>query len=134
MFGDRDQVVHHLIPVLAHHVERIDTHRIVGVGQIDQHHVVPLTGGKEPAQSMHDIAVWLDEGQSGSACTVSTGSQRTHRLRQVLEERTFALAGTGDGQQVVTQALLWQEDWHTVPGMTGGADLPAMAQGQFRRC
>ena len=74
------------------------------------------------------------KARPGAPVLVSAGSQRTHRLRQVLEERTFALAGAGDGQQVVTQALLWQKDWHAVPGMTGGADLPAVAQGQFRRC
>jgi hypothetical protein len=83
---------------------------------------------------MHDITVWLDEGQSRSACTLSTRSQSTHRLRQVLEERAFALTGAGDGQQVVTQVLLWQEDRHAVSGMTGYTDLPAVASGQLRGC
>src|SRR6266702_3830093 len=107
MFGDGNQVVDHLISVFAHHVEWIDTHRIVGIREIDQHHVVPLTWGKEPAQRVHHIAVWLDEGQTWSSCTLSVGSLSAYRLRQVLEERTFALAGAGDGQQVVPQAFLW---------------------------
>ena len=106
MFGNRDQVVDHLIPILANHIKRIDAHRIVGVGQIDQHHIVLFTGGKEPTEGMYNIAMWFDEGQTGRSCAVSARSQRTHRLSQVLEERTFALAGAGDGQQVVTQALL----------------------------
>ncbi len=61
----------------------------------------------------------------------SISAYGTHRLRQVLEERALALARTGDGQQVVTQALVGQEDRHTVPGMAGGADFPAMAQGKL---
>src|SRR5450759_5365686 len=101
MFGNGDQVVDYLVPVFANHVERVDAHRVVGVSQIDQHHVVPFTGGKEPAQRVHDIAMRLDEGQTRPSRLVSAGSQRTHRLRQVLEERTFAFAGAGDGQQVV---------------------------------
>ncbi len=102
MFGDRDEGVDHLITVLADHIERIDAHRIGGVGQIDQHHVVLLARGNQPAERVNHIAVWLDEGKTGSACTLSTRSQSTHCLRQVLEERTFALAGAGDGEQVVT--------------------------------
>ena len=43
VFSNRDQVVDYLIPVFANHVERIDTYRIVGIREVDQHHVVPLT-------------------------------------------------------------------------------------------
>ena len=46
VFGDGDQVIDYLISVFANHIKRVDTYRIVGVRQIDQHHVVPLTGGK----------------------------------------------------------------------------------------
>jgi hypothetical protein len=56
---------------------------------------------------MHDISVWLDEGQTRSTYTLRAGSLSTHRLCQVLEERTFALAGTGDSQKIVTQARFW---------------------------
>jgi hypothetical protein len=133
VFGNRDQVIDHLITVLAHHIERVDAHRIVGVRKIDQHDIVSLTGGKESAQSMHDIAVWLDEGKTRPSSLASAHSQRTHRLRQVLEERTFALAGAGDGQQVVTQTFLWQEDRYAMASMTGGANLPTIAECHFRR-
>src|SRR5260221_14211196 len=82
---------------------------------------------------MHNIAVGLDECQSGTPYAVSTGSHGKNRLGQVLEERTFAFAGAGNGQQVVAQTLLRQEDRHTMPCMTRGADLPAMAHRQLGR-
>ncbi len=136
VFSDGDQRIHGLITVLSHHIQRIDTHRIVGVGQIDQHHVIPLTRGKEPAQGMHDVAVRLDERQPGSICTNGVGSQSARSLRQMLEERTFALARAGHGQQVMAQTLLGQEDRYLVPCMTGDADLPALAHRQLwgRQC
>ncbi len=52
----------------------------------------------------------------------------------MLEERAFALAGAGDGQQVVTQALGGEVDRHRVTDVAGGTDLPALAQGQFSGC
>src|SRR5258708_9511732 len=81
---------------------------------------------------MHDITVRLDEGQTGSIGTASAGTHSTLRLRQMLEECTFALAGARDGQQVVTQALFRQGDRNRVTDMTGGADLPANTPGQLR--
>ena len=107
VFGDRDQVIDYLITVLPNHVKRVDAHRVVGVREINQHHIVSFAGGKEPAEGVHDISVWLDERQTNTPRFASAGSQRTHRLRQVLEECTFALAGAGDGEQVVPQAFIW---------------------------
>ncbi len=64
VFSEGDQGIYHLIAVLADHIERIEAHRIVGIRQIDQHHVVPLARGNQPTQRVNHVAVWLDEGQT----------------------------------------------------------------------
>src|SRR5207245_2229774 len=93
-------------------------------GDVVQYQAVPLARGKQPAEGVDDIAMRLDEGQARSSGVIFPRSYRAHRLRQMLEKRTLALAGAGNGQQVVTQALSGQIHRHAMPGMAGGAELP----------
>ncbi len=133
VFGERDQRVHRLIAVATNHIEGIDAHRVVRIRQVDQHHAVPLARREQPTERVDDIAVRLDEGQAGSRRLVHTSTRQAEGLSQVLEECALALAGTGYCQEVVTQALRWQVDRHSVPGVARRAYSPPLAECQLAR-
>ncbi len=124
---DGDQIVDRFITITAQRgIQRIDARGVRQIGTIDQHHIILPRGWHESDQRLDQFAMGLHHEE-----VMWSGVVGQNGRCEMQKERTFALTGTGDGQQIVAEHVGGERDRQGMPRMGRTADPPASTARQF---